>query len=99
MDIKTLEYMDERVTKARKLVKRIEIINEAINAIAESDALCELRAIKGFNNSKDLLKRYEGTEDTSSRETKVELFELLKPLLLSTFELKRNKLQEELDQM
>jgi hypothetical protein len=99
MDIKTLQYMESRVVKAKKLLKRIDAVSEGIELISNSDSLCDLSVRVKSNGSRDLIRRYEGTESSPSERSQVELYEILRPVLLNEFIDKRKKLQNELEEI
>ena len=99
MDIKTLEYMESRAGKGRNLVNKINVITKTIDLIENCNSLHELN-VSTQSGSRDLIRRYAGTEDSYFREdSREELWSILKPILKSVFENKLNKLQKEMEEI
>jgi hypothetical protein len=99
MDIKTLEYMEIRVIRARDLTNKIKVLSETIELLSTSKQLATISLLTKHDGARDLLRRFEGTDSTSDAMNRSELYEAVKPALIDAFTAKLNKLQEELDQI
>jgi hypothetical protein len=99
MDIKTLEYMELRAEKGRNLANKINVITKTINLIENCNSLNKLD-IDGKNGSRDLIRRYEGTEEPCfNGNPEEELFSILKPSIIEAFNNRLNKLQKEMEEI
>jgi len=88
MDLKTFEYMGERVSKAKKLIDRIKFYNSSIELIKDGVHFYDLQ-IASRQNTRGIVPDYDNEE----------LFETLKPALIEAYTKKRDELQNELDQL
>jgi len=93
MDVKTLEYMGERVDKARKLTKDIDSINGKIKHLANvADRITSISIAFG-NGGGAYLGKGKGADETES------VLPIVRAAMVEILTTYRDQLQEELDEL